>query len=160
MEMKDKRYTIHELYEIFGGKENFNKFNRDQVDIIVDALKSGVRLSFVKKYLMKPEIDIIEMTNLKFKLIGYEEYIARVEVYYNNLKNNDLTLDELVEGLLFEISVHDKNNKNDINKQFVRSKRELRKCVYALSHAAYLYDKEAAVNNKHTGPVIKVMKKK
>lgn len=157
MEMKDKRYTIHELYEIFGGKENFNKFNRDQVGVIVDALKSGVRLSFVKKYLMKPELEVVEMFELKIKLIDYEEYIDRVEKYYNCLKNDDLKLEELVEGLLFEINAHDKNN---VDKGLVRSKRELRRCVYALSHAAYLYDKEAAVNNKHTGPVIKVMKKK
>lgn len=157
MKKKDKHYTIHELYEIFGGKENFDKYNIDQVDVIIDALKSGIRLSFVKKHLMKPEMDIIKMITLKFKLIDFEEYIDRVEIYYNDLKNNDLTLDELVEGLLFEIDVHDKN---DINKQYVRSKKELRKCVYALSHAAYLYNKEAAVINEHTGPVIKVMKNK
>lgn len=160
MKMKEKHYTIHELYEFFGGKENFDKYNKEQVDIIVTAIKSGVRLSFLKQYLMKPELDINEMIELKNNLINYEEYIYRVERYYNCLKNDDLTLDELVEGLLFEIDVHDKKDKNDVNKEFVRSKRELRRCVYALSHAAYLYDKEAAVNNKHTGPVINVMKKK
>ena len=52
MEMKDKRYTIHELYEIFGGKENFNKFNRDQVDIIhAQKNKHGDKYTIEEKVL-------------------------------------------------------------------------------------------------------------
>ena len=163
----DKLISFSEIIEICGGIENYRKFESLQIKEIMSGISSGLRIDEVQGLYVNPKLPYEEMRIIKNKalferkpseeLVKLRKYLLLVGQYYNLLEKDYLNIDEAYDNLHAQISDRYKSVSGSID---IKSEDEVRECTYALAHAAYKFDQEAALQNPKINKYVLEMKNK
>lgn len=160
--------SFNEIIDICGGQENYRKFDCLQIREIMSGVLLGLRPDEVQGLYVNPKIPYEEMRIIKNKalferepreeLVKLREYLLLVCQYHNLLEKDYLNIDEAFDCLKNELLIKGKRIfGSEIN---VRSEEEINECMYALAHAAYRFDQEAALQNENIKDYVLEMKNK
>lgn len=164
----DKLISFSEIIDICGGIENYRKFDCLQIKEIMSGVLLGLRSDEVQGLYVNPKIPYEEMRIIKNKalferepreeLVKLREYLLLVGQYYDILEKDYLNIDEAFACLKSDLLIKGKRIfGSEIN---VRTEEEINNCTYALAHAAYRFDQEAALQNPKTKDYVLEMKNK
>lgn len=159
--------SFNEIIDICGGQENYRKFDCLQIREIMSGVLLGLRPDEVQGLYVNPKIPYEEMRIIKNKalferepreeLVKLREYLLLVGQYYDILEKDYLNIDEAYDSLHAQISERYKSVSSTID---IKSEDEVRECTYALAHAAYRFDQEAALQNENIKDYVLEMKNK
>lgn len=155
--MENILLTQTEVIDLCGGPEKFKKYDSLQVKELVSGRMSGLKKDEISHY-ADPSIsaysmnriknDLLEDINLSTELKQLRNYLLLVDYYYRCLLSGQYKIDELSFIMNAELVKLKENQKNHIFKfkhNNPKNSEEGLNILYALSYAAYLYDKQTAM---------------